>query len=204
MKRIFDVVFSFGGIIILIPFFILIWIIIKLESKGNPMFKQKRVGKNNIDFDLYKFRTMVVDSEKNGSITIGGRDPRITKVGYYLRKFKIDELPQLFNVFIGDMSFVGPRPEVRKYVNLYSNKQHEVLKVKPGITDYASLKYFDENEILGNSSNPENDYINKIMPEKLNLNIKYIYERNFLKDIKIIFQTLLRIVSKRKPNQIFK
>jgi lipopolysaccharide/colanic/teichoic acid biosynthesis glycosyltransferase len=193
MKRIFDIIFSLGGIIILSPFFILFWVLIKLETKGNPVFKQLRVGENNIDFTLYKFRTMFPDSEKKGSITIGGRDPRITKVGYYLRKFKIDELPQLFNVLLGDMSFVGPRPEVRKYVNLYSEQQLDVLNVKPGITDYASLKYFNENEILGNSSNPDEDYVNIIMPEKLKLNIEYVHGNNLLKDINIILKTLLRI-----------
>jgi len=196
MKRIFDIIFSMGGIIILSPFFILFWVLIKLESKGNPVFVQKRVGKNNEDFNLFKFRTMFPDSEKKGSITIGGRDPRITKVGYYLRKFKIDELPQLFNVFIGDMSFVGPRPEVRKYVAMYSNQQLEVLSVKPGITDYASIKYFNENEILGRSKNPDEDYIQIIMPEKLKLNLDYIQDRNFLKDIQIIFMTLLRIIKR--------
>ena len=193
MKRIFDIIFSLGGIIILSPFFILFWVLIKLETKGNPVFKQLRVGENNIDFTLYKFRTMFPDSEKKGSITIGGRDPRITKVGYYLRKFKIDELPQLFNVLLGDMSFVGPRPEVRKYVKLYSKQQLEVLNVKPGITDYASLKYFNENEILGNSSNPDEDYVNIIMPEKLKLNLEYVHGNNLLKDISIILKTLLRI-----------
>ena len=193
MKRIFDIIFSLGGIIILSPFFILFWVLIKLETKGNPVFKQLRVGENNIDFTLYKFRTMFPDSEKKGSITIGGRDPRITKVGYYLRKFKIDELPQLFNVLLGDMSFVGPRPEVRKYVNLYSEQQLDVLNVKPGITDYASLKYFNENEILGNSSNPDEDYVNIIMPEKLKLNLEYVHGNNLLKDINIILKTLLRI-----------
>ena len=185
-----------GGIIILSPFFILFWMLIKLESKGNPVFVQKRVGKNNVDFNLYKFRTMFPDSERKGSITIGGRDPRITKVGYYLRKFKIDELPQLFNVFLGDMSFVGPRPEVRKYVAMYSNQQLEVLSVKPGITDYASLKYFNENEILGQSKNPDEDYIQIIMPEKLKLNLDYIQDRSFLKDIQIIFKTLMRIIKR--------
>ena len=136
---------------------------------------------------------MFPDSEKKGSITIGGRDPRITKVGYFLRKFKIDELPQLFNVLLGDMSFVGPRPEVRKYVNLYSKQQLEVLNVKPGITDYASLKYFNENEILGNSSNPDEDYVNIIMPEKLKLNLEYVHGNNLLKDINIILKTLFKI-----------
>ncbi len=193
MKRIFDIVFSIVGIVILSPFFILFWILIKLESKGDPIFKQLRVGKNNIDFKLYKFRTMFPDSERKGSITIGGRDPRVTRVGYYLRKFKVDELPQLFNVLKGDMSFVGPRPEVRKYVELYSKEQLKVLTIQPGITDYASIKYFNENEILGNSPNPEHDFINIIMPEKLKLNIEYLHDNNFLRDIRIILITVLKI-----------
>ena len=194
MKRIFDIIFSLGGLIILSPFFILFWLLIKAESEGNPIFKQTRVGKDNIDFSLYKFRTMFPDSEKRGSITIGGRDPRITRVGYYLRKFKIDELPQLLNVLNGDMSLVGPRPEVRKYVSLYSSQQLEVLKVKPGITDYASLKFFNENEILGRSEDPNHDYIYVIMPEKLRINIEYIEDRSLLKDVKIILMTIGRIV----------
>ena len=193
MKRLFDIIFSLGGIIILSPFFILFWVLIKLESKGDPVFKQLRVGKGNRDFTLYKFRSMYPDSEKKGQLTVGGRDPRITRTGYYLRKFKLDELPQLFNVFIGDMSLVGPRPEVRKYVDMYSQKERNILSVRPGITDYASIKYFNENEILGNSLNPEHDYIHVIMPEKLRLNLQYIADNTLLKDIKIIFRTIKKI-----------
>lgn len=194
MKRVFDIIFSLGGIIILSPFFILFWIFIKLESEGNPIFIQTRVGKNNIDFSLYKFRTMYPDSHLKGSLTVGGRDSRITTVGYYLRKFKLDELPQLFNILKGDMSFVGPRPELRKFVSMYSKEQLKVLSVKPGITDLASIKYFNENEILGKSAKPEEDYIKIIMPEKLHLNIEYINNNNVLKDVSIIFKTLIKIV----------
>lgn len=193
MKRVFDIILSLGGIVILSPFFILFSLLIKIDSKGNPFFKQLRVGKGGRDFHLFKFRTMQIDSEKRGQLTVGGRDPRITKVGYYLRKFKIDELPQLFNVLLGNMSLVGPRPEVRKYVELYNDEQKMVLNMKPGITDYASIKYFNENEILGKSTQPEQDYINIIMPEKLKLNLEYVRKSNFLTDITIIFKTLLKI-----------
>jgi lipopolysaccharide/colanic/teichoic acid biosynthesis glycosyltransferase len=193
MKRLFDIIFSVGGIIILSPFFILFWLLIRLESKGDAIFKQIRVGKNNTDFKLYKFRSMHSDSEKKGQLTIGGRDPRVTKVGFILRKFKLDELPQLFNVLNGNMSLVGPRPEVRKYVTLYTEEQMKVLSVKPGITDYASIKFFNENELLGKSTNPEDDYINIIMPEKLRLNLEYINDNSVLKDVNIIFKTLQKI-----------
>lgn len=156
---------------------------------------QERVGKNNVNFKLFKFRTMRVDSDRLGLITIGGRDPRITGVGYYLRKYKLDELPQLLNVLFGSMSLVGPRPEVRKYVDLYTNEQKKVLDVKPGITDYASLEYFSENELLAKSSDPENTYINEVMPSKLKLNKKYIDETGLLTDFKIIVRTLIKIIS---------
>lgn len=194
MKRAFDIFFSLGGIIILSPIFIVLWALVRLESKGGAIFTQIRVGRGNKDFRLYKFRSMYVDSEKKGQLTVGGRDPRITRTGYYLRKFKLDELTQLFNVLKGDMSLVGPRPEVRKYVDMYTPEQMEVLSVRPGVTDYASIRYFDENEILGRSSNPEHDYIHTIMPEKLRLNLEYIRDHNLLKDIQIIFTTLSKIL----------
>jgi lipopolysaccharide/colanic/teichoic acid biosynthesis glycosyltransferase len=194
MKRFFDIIFSMGGIIILSPIFILLWVLIRLESKGGAIFKQTRVGKNNQDFLLFKFRTMYVGAEKSGQLTIGSRDPRITRVGYKLRKFKLDELPQLFNVLNGSMSLVGPRPEVRKYVVLYTPQQLAVLSVKPGITDYASIKFFSENEILGHSSQPEQDYIHLIMPEKLRLNMEYVKDHTILVDLQIIFKTLQKIL----------
>lgn len=195
MKRFFDILSSLGGIIILSPFFIFIWLLVKLDSKGPALFKQQRVGLNNKDFTLYKFRTMRTNAERTGAgqLTVGMRDPRITTVGYYLRKFKLDEFPQLINVLKGDMSVVGPRPEVRKYVDLYSTEQLKVLTVRPGITDYASIKYFKENEILGQSSDPEYDYVHIIMPEKLRINLAYVNEYRFSLDIKIIFSTLYTI-----------
>ena len=174
MKRLFDIVLSFLFLFFFLPFGIIIAILIVLESKGGVFYRQERVGLNSSIFSLYKFRTMRKDADQLGKLTVGMRDPRITKSGYYLRKFKLDEFPQFLNVLIGEMSIVGPRPEVREYVSLYNKKQMEVLKVKPGITDYASLKYFNENEILGKSSNPNKTYIDEVMPAKLLLNLKYI------------------------------
>jgi lipopolysaccharide/colanic/teichoic acid biosynthesis glycosyltransferase len=194
MKRIFDIFCSGIGLIILSPIFLVIILIIITDSKGGYFYKQIRVGQQNKDFYLFKFRSMKTGADKKGLLTVGGRDPRITKIGYYLRKYKIDELPQLINVFIGDMSLVGPRPEVRKYVDLYSKQQLKVLSVRPGITDNASILYFNENELLGQSSDPEETYIKEIMPEKINLNLKYIEEYNLFTDIKIIFKTIKKIV----------
>jgi lipopolysaccharide/colanic/teichoic acid biosynthesis glycosyltransferase len=165
-----------------------------MDSRGGIFYKQTRVGKNGKDFKLFKFRSMRSDSDKAGLLTVGGRDSRITKVGYYLRKYKIDELPQLINVFLGDMSLVGPRPEVRKYVAMYNDQQLKVLNVKPGITDYASIEYSNENEILGKAADPEKVYIEEIMPDKLKLNLKYIEDQGVLTDIKIIFKTVFKIL----------
>jgi lipopolysaccharide/colanic/teichoic acid biosynthesis glycosyltransferase len=190
MKRLFDIIASFFGIIILSPLLIFIGLWVGLSSKGGVFYKQIRVGKNNKDFKLYKFRSMRVNSDKQGLLTVGSKDSRITKAGYFIRKYKIDELPQLFNVLKGDMSFVGPRPEVRRYVDLYSKEQMKVLSVRPGITDPASIKYRNENDILSSASNPEEYYIQHIMPDKLKINIDYINKRTFVKDIKIIFQTI--------------
>jgi lipopolysaccharide/colanic/teichoic acid biosynthesis glycosyltransferase len=185
---------SFIGIMLLSPFLILISILIKCTSKGPLFYKQTRVGIMNSNFEVWKFRTMKVDSDKAGLLTIGGRDARVTWVGYYLRKFKFDELPQLFNVFFGEMSLVGPRPEVRKYVDLYSKEQQKVLNLKPGITDWASIKYRDENIILEKSVDPEYDYINKIMPDKITYNLIYIENYSIKEYFKIIFATLWRII----------
>lgn len=190
MKRLFDITASFFGIIILSPLLIFIGLWVRLSSKGGVFYKQIRVGKNNKDFKLYKFRSMRVNSDKQGLLTVGSKDSRITKAGYFIRKYKIDELPQLFNVLKGDMSFVGPRPEVRRYVDLYSEEQMKVLSVRPGITDPASIKYRNENDILSSASNPEEYYIQHIMPDKLKINIDYINTQTFIKDIKIIFQTI--------------
>ena len=190
MKRLFDITASFFGIIILSPLLIFIGLWVGLSSKGGVFYKQIRVGKNNKDFKLYKFRSMRVNSDKQGLLTVGSKDSRITTAGYFIRKYKIDELPQLFNVLKGDMSFVGPRPEVRRYVDLYSEEQMKVLSVRPGITDPASIKYRNENDILSSQSNPEEYYIQHIMPDKLKINIDYINTQTFIKDIKIIFQTI--------------
>lgn len=195
IKRTFDIVFSVLGILILSPVFILISIAIVLNSRGGIFYSQRRVGKDNEDFSILKFRTMKTDSDKKGLLTVGARDSRITSVGYFLRKYKLDELPQLFNVLQGSMSFVGPRPEVRRYVDMYSAEQKKVLLVRPGITDYASIEYSNENEVLAASEEPEQTYINEIMPHKLKLNLKYISEVGFFTDIKIIFRTIGKIFS---------
>ena len=192
IKRIFDFFAALIGIIILSPILIVVSIAIKIDSPGNIMFLQKRVGKNGGEFDIYKFRTMVTDAEKLGKQITVGKDNRITKVGAFLRKYKIDELPQLFNVLKGDMSLVGPRPEVPKYVALYDKDQKKVLSVRPGITDLASLKYRDEKDILGKVENPEEYYINVIMKDKLSLNLEYIEKSNLFFDISLIIKTILK------------
>lgn len=193
MKKIFDLSFALIGTILLSPLFLIAAIWIKIDSKGKIFYKQTRVGKNNTDFSLYKFRTMRADSDKSGLLTVGGRDNRITGAGYYLRKFKLDELPQLINIIKGEMSFVGPRPEVRKYVDLYNDEQKKVLSVLPGITDIASIKYRNENELLEKADDPEEYYIEYVMPDKLKLNLEYIEQRSFGNDIKVIFKTLSAI-----------
>ena len=195
IKRGIDILFSLIGLICLFPFFIFISFFIFITSKGGVFFVQLRVGKNNKDFKLYKFRTMFLNSDSKGLLTVGNNDKRITKLGYYLRKNKLDELPQLINVLNGTMSLVGPRPEVRKYVNLYNSEQKSILDVKPGITDLASLMYYNENEILANSVNPEQTYINEIMPIKLELNKQYINEMSLLTDLKIIFKTFIKLIN---------
>ena len=194
MIRFFDFILSLVGLVVLAPIFIVLAIWIKIDSKGPVFYKQVRVGQNGIDFGLFKFRSMVVDADKKGLITVGGRDPRITHSGYFIRKYKLDELPQLINVLLGDMSLVGPRPEVRKYVELYTDEQQKVLSVKPGITDYASIEYMDENEVLGKSNDPEKTYIEEIMPEKIKYNMKYINNKNLFEYFKIILLTVLKIV----------
>lgn len=194
-KRLFDTICSFIGILILLPFFVVIALLVGLGSRGGVFYIQKRVGKGGKDFSLLKFRTMYTDADKKGLLTVGARDSRITRVGYFLRKYKLDELPQLFNVLCGSMSLVGPRPEVRKYVEMYNEEQKKVLSVKPGITDYASIEYSDENERLARSSSPEQTYISEIMPHKLSLNLQYIREKGLLTDLKIIFRTIFKIAS---------
>lgn len=193
MKRLFDIVFSFLLIILFLPLLLIIAFWVKLDSKGPFFYLQSRVGQGNRDFKLFKFRTMKVDSDKKGLLTVGHRDSRITSAGYYLRKYKLDELPQLFNVFKGDMSLVGPRPEVRKYVDMYNEEQLKVVSIRPGITDYASIQFVNENELLKDAENPEKLYIDEIMPQKLAINLEYIQDQNFFKDIKIIFLTIKAI-----------
>ncbi|NCO54516.1 MAG: glycosyl transferase [Bacteroidetes bacterium CG02_land_8_20_14_3_00_31_25] len=193
LKRFTDIFLSFLAILVLLPFMFVISLIVNFESIGGFFYFQQRVGKNGKDFKLIKFRTMYVGADKNGLITVGTNDKRITGFGKFLRKFKLDELPQLFNVIIGDMSIVGPRPEVRKYVNLYNSEQLKVLSVHPGLTDYASIIYIEENKILSESDDPEKMYVEKIMPHKLELNLKYIKNQTFFTDLKIIFETIFKI-----------
>jgi len=192
-KRLFDLLFSFLGMVVLSPLFLIVSLFIISDSKGGVFYCQKRVGKNNKDFNLIKFRTMMTGADNKGLLTIGEQDQRITKTGRWLRKYKLDELPQLINILKGEMSFVGPRPEVRKYVELYSPEQAIVLSVRPGLTDYASLEYINENQVLSNFSDPEKAYEEIIMPAKLLLNLKYISEQGMITDLEIIFKTLRKI-----------
>lgn len=195
MKRLFDIIVSLIILLIFLPFGLIISLLILLTSKGGVFFIQERVGKGGSDFGLLKFRTMSKNADKAGKLTVGMRDPRITGIGYFLRKYKLDEFPQFINVLIGDMSIVGPRPEVREYVNLYTPEQLEILSVKPGITDYASLEYFNENEILGNAEDPQQAYIEEVMPAKLELNKKYLENPGILQDLKIMWQTFRKMIS---------
>ncbi len=196
MKRIFDMVVSGIGLVCLSPMFLLLAIWIKIDTSGPIFYRQSRVGKCGKDFWLYKFRSMKTDADKKGLITIGGRDPRVTRSGYYIRKYKLDEFPQLINVFIGDMSFVGPRPEVRKYVDFYTPEQKQVLSVRPGITDMASVKYRNENEILGKVDNPEAYYRTVILQDKLKINQEYLNKSSFWFDILLIIKTIGAIIKK--------
>ncbi len=195
MTRFFDIIFSALGLIILSPLLLVIWLLIVTESRGGGFYTQERIGKDGVPFRLYKFRSMRPDSDKGSLITIGGHDSRITRSGYFIRKYKLDELPQLWNVLKGDMSLVGPRPEVRRYVDLYTPEQRVVLRVRPGITDYASIEYADENEILGKADDPERTYIEQIMPEKIRYNLKYINHPTVGEYFKIIFLTFKKIIS---------
>lgn len=194
MKRLFDILFSLLVLIIGLPFGLLIVICIAVDSRGNVIYKQKRVGRNNVDFQLYKFRTMCADADKGSQITVSDRDSRITKTGAFLRKYKIDEFPQFLNILKGEMSIVGPRPEVRKYVEMYTPEQMRVLSVRPGLTDYASIRYVNENALLAASDNPEETYIHEIMPDKLALNLQYIDEQSIWVDCKIMWQTVMAII----------
>lgn len=197
MKRIFDIAASGLGLIVLSPLFLVLAIWIKLDSNGPVFYRQVRVGRNNKDFRIFKFRSMRVGADKGSLVTIGGHDPRVTKSGYFIRKFKFDELPQLINVFVGDMSLVGPRPEVRHYVNYWTPEQMHVLDVRPGITDPASIKFRNENELMEKAEDPEKYYIEKIMQEKIKLYLEYVEKHSFLYDIGLIFKTFWVIVKER-------
>jgi lipopolysaccharide/colanic/teichoic acid biosynthesis glycosyltransferase len=194
MKRIFDIALSFLLLLFILPFGLIISIAIVFESRGGVFYLQQRIGKDGKPFNLFKFRTMSSGADKSGKLTVGMKDSRITKVGYFIRKSKLDEFPQFINVLLGQMSIVGPRPEVKEYVDLYTEEQLKVLSVKPGITDYASLEYFNENELLGKSENPQETYIKEIMPAKLELNKKYLANPTIGEDIKIMWKTFLKIV----------
>ena len=196
-KRLFDVCASLLGLIIAAIPMLLVALLIKIDSKGPVIFKQKRLGLGAKEFYIYKFRSMRVGSDKGSLVTIGGRDPRITKSGYFIRKFKIDELPQLINVFVGDMSLVGPRPEVRHYVNYWTPEQMHVLDVRPGITDPASIRFRNENELLAKAEDPERYYIDVIMQEKIKLYLEYVENTSFWCDVKLILQTFWVIVKDR-------
>lgn len=195
MKRFFDIFFSAWGLLVLAPVFLILCLIIKAEGKGSCFYVQERIGKDGKPFGLYKFRTMRAGAESEGLLTVGEHDTRITRIGYFLRKFKIDELPQLLNVLKGDMSLVGPRPEVRKYVELYTEAQRKVLCVRPGITDYASIEYVNENELLSQAEDPNRVYIEEIMPDKIKLNMKYLEHYTLKEYFKIIFLTFKSLIT---------
>lgn len=197
MKRLFDIIASGCGLIVLSPLFLILAIWVKLDSEGPVFYRQVRVGYKNKDFRIFKFRSMRIGSDKGSLVTIGGCDPRVTRSGYFIRKFKFDELPQLINVFLGDMSLVGPRPEVRHYVNYWTEEQMHVLDVRPGITDPASIKFRNENELMEKAEDPEKYYIEVIMQEKIRLYLEYVENASFWYDIKLIFQTFWVIVSER-------
>ncbi len=194
MKRLFDIIASGLGLIVLSPLFAVLAVWIKTDSKGPVFYRQTRVGRNNRDFRLYKFRSMRPDSDKLGLITVGGHDPRVTRSGYYIRKYKLDEFPQLINVFIGDMSLVGPRPEVRKYVDMYTPEQMRVLSVRPGITSLASIRYRNENDILAAAEDPDRCYVENVMPDKIAIDLEYVNKAALWTDVKLIFSTFKAII----------
>jgi lipopolysaccharide/colanic/teichoic acid biosynthesis glycosyltransferase len=193
MKRLFDIAFAWGMLLLLSPIFVILACWITIDSGGGVFFGQRRVGRNGVHFTLWKFRTMKPQSEKGGQLTVGSSDSRITRAGYYLRKFKVDELPQLWNVVRGEMSVVGPRPEVPRYVAHYTEEQRKVLSIRPGITDYASLHYFHESDLLAKSQHPEETYLSEVLPAKLQLNLAYLESHSFWGDLHIILLTGLRI-----------
>ena len=194
MKRIFDIVASGFGLLVMSPVFLILAIWIKLDSKGPVFYRQVRVGRKNRDFRIFKFRSMRVGADKMGLITVGGHVPRVTRSGYFIRKYKLDEFPQLINVFIGDMSLVGPRPEVRKYVDLYTSEQMQVLDVRPGVTSLASIRYRNENELLEKVEDSDQYYINVVKQDKLAIDLEYIRNVSFGYDIRLVFQTFWEII----------
>lgn len=196
MKRAFDVLVSLIVLALFFPVGLLVAVLIVLESKGGVFYYQERVGRDQQLFSLIKFRSMRMNAELLGQLTVGSRDPRITKVGYFIRKFKLDEFPQFINVLKGDMSIVGPRPEVSKYVALYSEEQLKILTVKPGITDYASIAYFHENEILAQATDPEKAYIEEVLPAKIELNQRYLAKPTLSADLKIMLLTFLKMLGR--------
>lgn len=195
MKRLMDLFLSLLALILLSPFLIIISILVLFSGPGGIIYKQVRVGKDEKHFKLWKFRSMIPNADKKGQLTVGGRDPRITRIGYFLRKYKLDELPQLVNILKGDMSIIGPRPEVPKYVAMYSTDQKRVLSVRPGLSDYASLEYINENEVLEKHDDPEKGYIKEVMPKKLELNLRYISDQSVKTDLKLMWRTFVRIIS---------
>ena len=195
MKRFFDILLSGVGLLVLSPLFVLLAIWIKIDSRGPVFYRQVRVGRFNKDFRIFKFRSMRVKSDTDGLLTIGEHDSRITRSGYFIRKYKLDELPQLFNVFMGDMSLVGPRPEVRHFVEYWTPEQMRVLDVRPGITDPASILFRNENELMAQAEDPEKYYVEVIMQEKLKLYLEYVDNHSLIKDIGLIFKTFYVIVA---------
>lgn len=194
MIRFCDIVLSCLGLLLLSPLFVVVAVWIVIDNPGPIFYRQMRVGKDGKDFGLLKFRSMRIGADKESLITIGEHDSRITRAGYYIRKYKLDELPQLWNVLVGDMSLVGPRPEVRKYVDMYTDEQRQVLTVRPGITDYASIEYIDENRILAQAEDPDWTYIEEILPAKIALNMRYIKHQTLGEYMKIIFLTFAKII----------
>lgn len=196
MKRIFDIICSVIILLLFFPFGLIISILILLESRGGVFYRQERIGRYGKPFKLFKFRSMRKNADKQGKLTVGMRDSRITRTGYFIRKFKLDEFPQFINVIAGDMSIVGPRPEVKEYVDLYTDEQRQILNVRPGITDLASLEYFEENELLGRSENPQKTYIEEIMPAKIELNKHYLKNPTLTNDLTIMWKTFVRIIKR--------
>ena len=194
MKRLFDIIVSILILVLFLPIGLIISAWILIESRGGVFYRQQRIGKHGTPFNMLKFRSMRPDADKSGKLTVGMRDPRITRSGYFIRKYKLDEFPQFINVLKGEMSVVGPRPEVKEFVDLYTPEQQKILSVKPGITDYASLEYFKENELLGRAEDPRKTYIEEIMPAKIELNRKYLKNPGIAQDLLIMWRTFIRMV----------